>query len=73
MRVFAMTNLGNHYASQISSDPSDGLKILYFMRRHQWKSTDEQLVNVVQDKYKLQTAINNLIREKAIVEVGRSS
>ncbi len=72
MRVFNMTNMGNHYASQPSNDPSDSLKILYYMRRHQWKSTDEQLSNVVPDKYQLQTALNNLIREKAIVEVGRS-
>lgn len=67
-----MTRIGDSFASQISNSPTNGLKVLYYMRRNKGKTSDVQLQeHVIPDKYELQTTIQRLIRENAIVEIGK--
>jgi hypothetical protein len=70
MRLFQLTNIGSDAAKEPSNSPSEEMKIVYFMARHNDKSTDDQLnMFVVQDKWRLQKAIRSLKNSKAIIEV----
>jgi hypothetical protein len=70
MRIFQLTNMGNDIAKEPSNDPSEKMKIIYFMRRHGGKATDEQLnMFVVQDKWILQKALRGLKDSHAVIEI----
>jgi hypothetical protein len=72
MRILQLTNFGEDIAKSPTVDPSDRMKILYFMRRRNGKATDDQLNEfVIPDRWMLQKAIRKLKDANAIIEIGK--
>lgn len=71
MRVYQLTSIGNAIASNPSHEPSVALSILYWLRRHQGRGSDEQIEQFVEgSRFDKQKALNSLVRAKAIIQVA---
>ena len=71
MRIYQLTSIGNSIASSPQNTKTDGVKILYFLRRHGWRATDDQIKSfVIPDESRYMVAMNNLVRAKAVQVVG---
>jgi hypothetical protein len=69
--IYAITDIGNSFAAQPSNHPSEGLKVLYFLRRHGGRATDDQLEQfVIPDRSTLQVTLNKLRNAKAVNTIG---
>ena len=72
MKILVLTDIGKSYTSTPVSEPSLNQRILYFMKRHGDKATDEQLQEYIEpDRNALARAIQNLARVRAIAIVGK--
>jgi len=72
MKIIVLTDIGSSYAATPVSDPSLNQRILYFMRRHGDKASDEQLQEYVEpNRNELARAIQSLARNKAVAIVGK--
>jgi hypothetical protein len=71
MRIYAISSIGDSFASAPSNHPSDSLRVLYFLRRHGGRASDEQIEQfVIPDRSTLQVTLNKLRNAKAITAIG---
>lgn len=70
--VYVMQPIGQSYASNPPrGQPSDALKVLYFMRRHGQKCTNEQIESfVIPDKWQAQRVMRDLMEMNAIQKIA---
>lgn len=72
MKILVLTDIGKSYASTPVSTPSLNQRILYFMKRHGDKATDDQLTEYVEpNRNAVAHAIQDLARNRAIAIVGK--
>ncbi len=70
VRIISLTSIGEHEASSPVSNPSTARSILYFLRRHQGRASDDSIREFVVDGAAMQVALNQLLRARAITIVG---
>ena len=71
MRIYQLTGIGQNLASNPTSQQTTAMKVLYWLRRHGGRGTDEQMRTFVDaSPSDIHMAVNNLVRMKAIVPIG---
>ena len=73
MRIYQLTDIGEHEASSPVNNPTPARRVLYYLRRRASRSASDEMITEMVfggDKGEAQIAMSKLIRAKAVRLIG---
>ena len=71
MSIYVLTSIGESYASNPTPNLTDGMRVLYFLRRHHGKAGDDQIkaFSGVPENT-ISSTLGELVKKHAVQKIG---